>query len=155
MRRLISITLIVLSLFLVACNKKQNVNSNHQYTSINVDKISHNDRCLLGWSEILETENGYYQWDYDAIYYIDKDNKERMYLCGKPECIHKSTVFTLESCDAYVGECIIASMRVFGDYLYLVKYDSITYQTTMSRISMDGSVHEDLFVIGSSSSYSG
>ena len=80
--------------------------------------------------------------------YISRNNAAETYLCGKPECRHMDGFFCIETCNAYVG-CVLPYSVVYHDgYVYVLKYDTETFDVTLSRISADGSVHEDIMVVG-------
>lgn len=101
-------------------------------------------------------ETGYYTLEglgkYNYITYISKDSAKSTYLCGKPECSHvdDSGWHGLETCNAYIGRAMPLSITYYNGYVYVLRYDEKTYNVTLVRISADGSVHEDVMVVGQS-----
>lgn len=85
--------------------------------------------------------------------YISRSSAKQTYLCSKPECSHVADemgVHGLETCDAYVGSVLLCSNVYHNGYIYVLRYDKATYDVTLAQISADGSVHEDLMVVGQS-----
>ncbi len=97
-----------------------------------------------GYYGLSGNENNYY------LTYIDRENARETYLCGRPDCPHvdESGYHVLETCDAYVGSVIPRSIVYYNGYVYVLKYDPESYNVTLVKISADGSVHEDLMVVG-------
>lgn len=105
-------------------------------------------------------ENGFYGgW----LTYIDDQSGQEVYLCGKPDCIHEKLEWemkegdpdleeTLQSCNAYVGSVISFSVYYQDGYVYYLGYDRETYDVSLERSSVDGSVHESIATVGQSSS---
>ena len=82
--------------------------------------------------------------------YISKDGVEETYLCGKPECSHvdEREMYAVEGCNAYLGDVLLGSIVCHNGYVYVLEYDSNTFNVTLVKISADGSVHERLMVVG-------
>lgn len=94
------------------------------------------------YRQTVASENGYYYMG-RYILYMDKETKESIYLCGRPDCTHSDA-----NCDAYVGTVLPSSLCYAEGYLYVLGYDKLTYEVSLIRISPDGSEHEDLGRIG-------
>lgn len=96
---------------------------------------------------LIETENEFYFLRADSetsksfIYFSDKDYKDWMPLCPKPNCLHND-----EDCDAFIEtSCGIA---LYSKYIWYVdpKLDesgSMT-QPMLCRLRLDGTRHEEV-----------
>lgn len=103
-------------------------------------------------------ETSYYgSW----LTYVDDLSGQEVYLCGKPDCLHAKMgqelseydpqlQEKLESCNAYIGDAISMSLFYSDGYVYYIGYDESTYELTLERVTGDGSVHEEIAVIGES-----
>lgn len=105
--------------------------------------------------ELANAPEGYYGVNGfgDGMYltYISKSSAKQTYLCSKPECSHVADergVHGLETCDAYIGCVLPASIVYHNGYVYVLRYDRATYDVTLVKISADGSMHEDIMVVG-------
>ena len=102
------------------------------------------DGCYAGYND-----KGGHLESRSFLTYIDRETGEEIYLCGKPECSHvDENGDILESCDAFVDDIVLMSVSYYDGYVYFLKYDEVSYDVTLARVSQDGSVHEDLFVVG-------
>lgn len=105
-------------------------------------------------SDIAVAPEGYYCLNHGGngrLTYISKDGAREIYLCGKPDCRHvdeETGWYTLENCNAYVGSTILGSIVYWKDAVYLLQYDRDTHDVTLARVNADGSVHEELMVVG-------
>ncbi len=104
-------------------------------------------------SNLAVGPDGYYSLDLMSskyLTYIDKASARETYLCSRPDCPHvdESGYHILETCDAYVGSAVARSIVYHNGYVYVLKYDPESYNVTLVKISADGSVHEDLMVVG-------
>ena len=105
---------------------------------------------------VASSPMGYYILDYAYLKFLSKENNQLIYLCGNPECKHAEfdkhfyqvTEEELWSCNAYVGTVLPCSVVYEDPYVYVLGYDEMTSDVSLQRISMDGSVHENLGVIG-------
>ena len=90
---------------------------------------------------ILETEDTVYYLFENYLYFSDKEYKDFMPLCSKPNCDH-----TDEECDAYVYTK--SGIWIYGDHIYYVdavfdEDDEIPYtEPALWRLKLDGSQHE-------------
>lgn len=81
--------------------------------------------------------------------YISKDGAEETYLCNKPGCSHISEKYygCLETCNAYAGFVPACPLVYHDGYLYMLSEDG-SQNVSLVRISGDGSIHENIMVIG-------
>lgn len=110
---------------------------------------------VYGGSEFAIAPEGYYcvrgYTDNKYLTYISKDSAKQTYLCSKPECSHVTDergVHGIKTCDAYVGSTLPCSIAYHNGSVYVLRYDRATYDVTLVKISADGSVHEDIMVVG-------
>lgn len=102
--------------------------------------------------EIAAASEGYYifsQMDNgNILMYIDKESKEYLPVCSMAECQHNS-----KDCDAYFGEFISGLVCYEGSLfteLCELDRDTGTWNFSLYRISMDGSVRKKVFDMYSS-----
>lgn len=157
MRRKIVIILSICSLFLTACGKDAERIVESEQSQKNIISCDRNI-YFTSHSNIAVSPNGYYVLNHDQEFYltyIDGQSGEEIYLCGKPECSHvdENGKHILETCDAYVGDFLGAIpnfLFYYEEYLYLLGYNSLNYDVMLKRVSQDGSIHEDMVVVGQS-----
>ena len=77
------------------------------------------------------------------IYVSDKENKEWLPLCRKPNCLHKWT-----DCDAILEGDVFEKIWLYDSYIYYISMAD-DYEGTLSlwRMRLDGSAHEMLMEI--------
>lgn len=74
---------------------------------------------------MAETENGYYLYCGEYLYYADKEDLSTwLPVCSKPNCIHNG----MEACDAFYvdAEFIISGDRIYFD-AYVPNYQEVYY----------------------------
>lgn len=106
-------------------------------------------------SSLAVSSNGYYSLNHQAVgaylSFINKEDRSETYLCSKPDCSHTNAefpYFILESCDAYIGEAVLGSIVCFHNNIYVLAYDSETFEVWLVKISQEGSRHETLMTVG-------
>lgn len=106
-------------------------------------------------------EDGYFAMDYLPsekgylcyVTYIDKESRQEIYLCAKPDCEHGSVLGQTknEDCNAYVGSIMNWSLVWDSGYVYWQEYDLNTYDVTLMRMRANGSGEtEKIGVLGQS-----
>lgn len=98
-------------------------------------------------SPIVETDDSIYILSKGFVYFTDKEYREFMPLCTKPNCSHAS-----EDCEAYLGAL---SIQYRGGYIYFVAdcawdmddEDFHLHTPSLCRMRLDGTQHEKLFKI--------
>lgn len=146
-----TIVSIIITLSLSACGKE----SKHQTDSNTAVKCPQSVYTSSS-SDIASGETGYYVLEglsHDKyLSYISKNNMKETYLCSKPECSHvdDSGLFGVNTCNAYVGNALPKSVVYHNGYVYVLEYDEKTYDVTLVKISADGSVHENVMIVGQS-----
>lgn len=108
-------------------------------------------------SDLAIAPEGYYSMDGlgNDMYltYISKNSAKQAFLCSKPECAHvdeRTGLHGLETCNAYIGCVLPRSIVYYSGSVYVLRYDEETYDVMLVKISADGSVHEDVMVVGQS-----
>ena len=94
---------------------------------------------------ILETEDTVYYLCNNVLYFSDKDYKEFMPLCPRPDCDHKS-----HDCDAYIDP--IGGFWIYDKYIYYASYglngrdpnEVRVKSASLWRLRLDGTQHEEV-----------
>lgn len=94
-------------------------------------------------------DNGYYYAAEEKgtliLLYYDKDSKQWIHLCNKPECEHNGS-----DCNAYYSGYIMSSVWRYKEYIYTIALNN--GQGILVRSNLDGSDRQELFEIGSADS---
>ncbi len=153
-KKLFFISLLIGIVTLSACGKEKD---NH-VTFINETTGECQQSALTSGSNcrLAIGPEGYYSLKGSPIggylTYISKSSAKETYLCSKPECSHvdESGFNGLETCNAYIGSVMPMSITYHNGFVYLLEYNRNTFDVTLVKISADGSVHEDIMVVGES-----
>ena len=106
-------------------------------------------RCAVSANSdtyILETDNTIYYLSNNIMYFSDKDYKDFMPLCPKPECDHSGI-----DCNAYIDS--IGGFWIYDHYIYYVSYglngrdasEVNVKEASLWRMRFDGTQHEKVF----------
>lgn len=140
---LLSILGIAFSVMLIGCGKAR--------SDIVINDYCNSNGFLTQTSDIAESENGYFFLSGKAeekhIQYIDKKTNETMVLCSKINCSHSDDSVP-KDCDSYVGEALVGSLNYYKGYIYYIDYDADSYKCTLYRVSVSGSEHKKVCVLG-------
>ena len=160
MKKLIGVTLIGISILLTSCATQDNTQVDNSTTGI----VCEESPYFMKSMGIIISEEGYYSQknssgvdedtkqinsEGDYLTYISKETGKETYLCSKLECTHTDEKgYTLSSCNANIKSSMPGSIGYHNEWLYVLTYNESTYEVTLTRVSKDGSVHEDIMVIG-------
>lgn len=147
--KLILITLVIIfsSLLLVGC-EKESIDFSEEYIFGQDDQYYLNGaiaNCSNG--NIAETNEGYYfagGMNKNYVYYMDKETKEAIILCNKPNCKHDNETdeYNLDNCNAFfLG---LGSVYYSSNNIYVLS-NRETFGKNMAelyRVSLDGSEKE-------------
>ena len=137
MKRILILALCILMLLAAGCNNKVTPEKETNCYDYHYGTIL----TMSMGNAILETEDTVYYLFENYLYFSDKEYKDFMPLCSRPNCDHID-----ENCDAYV--CTKSGIWIYGDHIYYVDavddgYDEIPYtEPALWRIKLDGSQHE-------------
>ena len=97
-----------------------------------------------GLEQIFETDDAVYfltPREDGQIRFSDKNNKEWLPLCSKPNCMHEG-----DSCDSVLEGDAHGRMWLYGRSIYYCVSDSSAFETVpvLYRMRLDGSAHERL-----------
>lgn len=152
-RKWYSVFLFISIMLLTSCGTEKN-------TSVQISNVigsSVQSAFVNSNSDLAIAPEGYYSINGagDDMYltYISKNSAKETYLCSKPECSHvdeRTGFYGLETCNAYIGCVLNRSIVYYDGFVYVLRYDKKTYDVILVKISADGSVHEDVMVVGQS-----
>lgn len=93
------------------------------------------NRFGMNYDSIIETDDAYYVKLYCStyLYYYDKATGDRGILCGKPECLHDSSL-----CEGRISN-IGATLNRWDGRLHYYSTDSSSNAFALYSISMEGS----------------
>ncbi len=103
-----------------------------------------------GVADLVEVSSGFYMIDTsNFIKYYDKESKQTIVLCNKPECKHNSS-----ECYGYVNY-LRGTLATDGKYLYFIgmervineKVKEMVIEYFLCRVHLDGTVIEKLSTI--------
>ena len=109
--------------------------------------------CNSGIQQIIAANNSIYftceKYDeklhttYAIVYFSDKEYKEWMPLCSRPDCMHNN-----KDCNAVLEDCASLKMWLYGDHIYymLNEGESAAMVPELWRMKLDGTDHERLKV---------
>ncbi len=162
MKKIVGITLIGISILLSSCATQDNTQVDNSINGIVCQESPYFGNTM----EIVISEDGYYSQkssfgvdedtkqinsEGDYLTYISKETGKETYLCSKLECTHiDEKKHTLSSCNANIKSALPGSMGYHNQWVYVLTYNESTYDVTLTRVSKDGSVHEDIMVVGQS-----
>lgn len=97
--------------------------------------------------KIARTENGYYFFAGEYLYYMDFESMRPIIMCNKPNCLHNEET-NLEKrvdCNALFTENYFLSY--YDGYLYTTvkQYKSSTNKTELIRVALDGTSRKKVF----------
>ena len=104
---------------------------------------------ISGWGTyVLETEDTVFYLCNNIMYFSDKEYKDFMPLCGRPDCKHNG-----RDCDAYIDAA--GGFWIYGDHIWYASYnlegrdpDSVRLkQPSLWRMRLDGSQHKEVMDI--------
>ena len=104
------------------------------YSASSTDRLIETDDALY-FANVLDTP-GFY--DPCFVYYSDKEYRDWMPLCGRPDCLHND-----EDCNAYIGKRY-TQIWLYGDHIYYKVEREVTLPEIW-RMKLDGSDHELIF----------
>ena len=120
----------------------------HEFYEMNFDSAY----CNSGIQQIFETETTVYftcekydeakHTNYAIVYFSDKEHKDWMPLCSRPDCMHNN-----KDCSAVLEGCASLKMWPYGDHIYymLNASENEARVPVLWRMKLDGSDHEKLF----------
>lgn len=96
---------------------------------------------------VIETEDTVYYLCNNILYFSDKEYKEFIPLCPRPECDHKTS-----DCNAHIDP--IGGFWIYDKYIYYASYDLggkapgdvPVKSASLWRIRLDGTAHEQVLV---------
>ena len=165
--------LVMTSILLTSCSGREDVKVDNETKEVTSTDgiICKESPYFMKTFGIATSEEGYYTQNYsfevdvdtnqineegDYIAFISKKTGKEIYLCSKLECSHfneKGKI--LSSCNANVKCVLPASINYNDGWVYILTYNKNSYDVTLTRLSEDGSVHEDIMVVGQAPSMSG
>ena len=101
-------------------------------------------RMYSAWdNSVTETDDTIYLLYDNTVYFSDKEYKDWLPLCSKPECTHKGS-----DCSAHIESNYIT---VYGNYIYYIqskaKAGSEAASAMLCRMRLDGSAHENVCLL--------
>ena len=158
-KRLFSLMLIVITLFSVGCAGSsrpavQNSDAPSGSQAAEQTEMTDDRHYVLDYhygslgslgtsNSILETDDAvYYLYD-ELLYFSDKQYKDFMPLCPRPDCHHDD-----RDCGAYIGETL-NGIWIYDKYIYYVdpmrksETAMVTYPV-LRRLRLDGTQHNDV-----------
>ena len=137
-----TIMFVCLVSFLGACENEKIVYEDTYIAGQDFQYMYYGNNYEFGLS-MAETEEGYYKLWNNYIYFIEKDTKNTVPLCGKLDCLHEEEEGnSKKNCNAYVYS-EDGYLYYFQNQLYVrgTKYDeeNKNYYSVFYEISLDGS----------------
>ncbi|MDE6419916.1 MAG: hypothetical protein K2K87_05230 [Lachnospiraceae bacterium] len=97
-------------------------------------------------------EAGYYFRQGEFVYYLDEGTGQLLPLCSKADCLHdrETDRERLESCNAHMhfdefSNDFSGGMAYYNGYLYCLTDNGFNEETTLYRLSEDGSKKEQVY----------
>ena len=105
----------------------------------------------FGNQQIFETDDAFYcvtDFKYpdgsisSIVYFSDKEHREWLPLCGRPDCMHDS-----ENCNAVTEGSVNMKIWLYGRHIYYIVGALGSGIPSLWRMKLDGSEHEKLLTL--------
>ena len=108
--------------------------------------------ATTGMQQIIETKDCVYYLcsvtaDTSIVYFSDKEYKDWMPLCSKPDCLHGPKDV---NCNAHLEGETFTKMWLYGDHIYYCSYLRGESELSLWRMKLDGLDHEKLLILSES-----
>lgn len=116
------ISYIIVSLLLTSCSKQYN--TSNTYIPYQDYQYTYNNQG--SFSDIAESEDGYYFLSGFYLYYADKTTMNPVILCNKPNCLHsdETSPEKITNCNAcFPGKPSGGSVSYFNGNIYVLESD--------------------------------
>jgi len=111
--------------------------------------------CNESAQPMAESENGYYFFGGNYLYFVDKANMTPVIVCNKPNCLHNEETDPTKIlyCNAFFEGA--KSLFYYNGSLYIfVTHTTITHESEFLKVSLDGTRRKTLFRVDGSISSS-